>query len=234
MYPKIKFHPLLFITAFLCAITGHFKQFIIFMTFIMVHECGHIYIALFFKWKMERIIILPFGGITIFKEKINRPLKEEFLISIAGVLLQHLFYLFSIHFSILLFNLLPIYPLDGAKIYHILLNYLFSFKLSHITMLITSLLFLILGFLLEYRNLFFFLTFSFLMIEWFKEVGRHQYVFEKFLLERYLYSMSFYRVHYIKGKNLKKMKRDCKHLFIINEKVYLENKVLRDLFDRKV
>ena len=73
------------------------------------HELGHILISLLFKWKIYKIIILPFGGLTKYNEIINRPLIEEFLVSISGILLQLIFfYLHQLSFYHLCIK--PIYP----------------------------------------------------------------------------------------------------------------------------
>ena len=62
------------------------------MLLIIIHELGHILISLIFKWNIDKIIILPFGGLTKYNEIINRPLIEEFLISVAGITFQIIFY----------------------------------------------------------------------------------------------------------------------------------------------
>ena len=71
-----KIHPFFYIFALICILTGYFKNFIIIMFIILFHEMGHILAGLYFKWKIEKIIILPFGGLTLFNEKINRPISE--------------------------------------------------------------------------------------------------------------------------------------------------------------
>ena len=115
-----KIHPLYYLVAFLSIITGLFKDFTYITLLIFIHEVGHTIGALFYKWNIKKIIILPFGGITIFNEYINKSLKEEFVILVLGPLFQILFYFilcfFNIesilitnyHYSLLLFNLLPI------------------------------------------------------------------------------------------------------------------------------
>ena len=129
-----------YLTAFICMVTGNFKVFLFFSCIIIVHEFGHVVAAIYYKWKIEKIILLPFGALTVFSEKINRPLKEEFIILIFGPLFQIVFTIFFINdrnivnYSnlILMFNLLPIYPLDGSKLLNIILNKLISFKKSHL------------------------------------------------------------------------------------------------------
>ena len=85
---KIKIHPLFYFVAVICILTGFFKYFIFLFIIILIHELGHILTALFFDWNIKKIVILPFGGITIFEDKINRSMAEEFLIAIIGPMFQ--------------------------------------------------------------------------------------------------------------------------------------------------
>ena len=69
------------------------------------------------------------GALIKFDSNLNKPLKEEFIVAIMGVIFQTIFiyffnneYLVISYKIILIFNLIPIYPLDGAKIVNLLLN----------------------------------------------------------------------------------------------------------------
>ena len=68
---KIKIHPLFYLFAFLSSITGLFYEFVIFTIIIFVHEMGHVTAGLLFKINIKKILILPFGGLTIFEMPIN-------------------------------------------------------------------------------------------------------------------------------------------------------------------
>ena len=233
-----KIHPLFYLTAFICVITANFKNFIIFSSIIIVHELGHIIGAIIFKWKIDRVILLPFGGITIFQENIDKSLKEEFIIAILGPLLQLVFYfLYSdnptfnqYNLTILLFNLLPIYPLDGSKIVNILFNEFISFKRSHILTIITSFITLSVVILSIKYNLLLYLILLFIVLEIIKEINKHNYYFNRFLLERYLYNNEYSKSKII--DNIKKMKKQTKHIFKINNKYFTEREIIRNLFDK--
>lgn len=232
-------HPLYYIVGTICFLTGNFKDFIIFSSIIIVHEFGHIIGAVICKWNIEKVILLPFGGMTIFKEQIDKPLKQELLITILGPLFQIIFYflyndnyLFDYYNKvILLFNLLPIYPLDGSKLVNVLLNRLFSFKNSHIITITISFIMLVLTILFSISkgNLLFILILSFLVINNIKEIYKHKYYFNKFLLERYLYPHQFKRKKTIKKIN--QMKRQTSHMFIINKKCFTEKEIMTKMFD---
>jgi len=232
---KIKIHPLFYIVSFITIITGFFKDFSYIMMIILVHELGHILMSLYFKWNIDKIIILPFGGITIFNENLNRPIIEELLIAISGPIIQLIVFSFNCnslilkyHYFLLVFNLLPIVPLDGSKILNLLLNYLLPFKLSHILTLIISFLLVIFLMLIKF-NLILVLMFIFLTIKIIEECLNHNNIFNKFLMERYLYRFNFKKRKIIKKEE--KMFRDYKHLFYINNKYQTESEILQKRFD---
>lgn len=232
---KIKIHPLFYIVAFITIITGFFKEFSYIMIIILIHELGHILTSRYFKWQIDRIMILPFGGITIFNEKINKPIKEELLIALSGPLIQLIVFSFNsnplilkYHYFLLLFNLLPIIPLDGSKIINLLFNYLIPFKLSHFLTIIISFVLLIFLLFLKF-NLISFMIFIFLVFKITSEYKNHKNIFNKFLMERYLYNFNFKKRK--KVKNMGSMFRDYKHLFYIDNKYQTENEILQKRFD---
>lgn len=231
-----KIHPFFYLFAFLCILTGYLKNLCIITFIVLFHECGHILAGIYFKWKIEKVIILPFGGITIFKEKLNRPMIEEFIIAIMGPLFQICLFVFFksklfINYNILLliFNLLPIFPLDGSKLFNIFLNILFSFKKSHQISIIVSLLFIII--LFKTPNLIFIIALICLFIKTCKEIKYHSYYFSKFLLERYLYHFDFKKSKKI--KKITSMKRDYKHIILFKNHYVTERFYLKELFDKQ-
>ncbi|MDD2434994.1 MAG: hypothetical protein PHO63_01945 [Bacilli bacterium] len=237
---KIKIHIFFYLVALLAVLTGLFKDFIVLTSLIVIHEFGHLLGALFYHWKIEKIMILPFGGLTIFNEAINRPMKEEFIILILGPIFQIIYATIlnnemvnHYHYAILLFNLLPIYPLDGSKFCNLLCNQLLPYKLSHL--LTISLSFIVIIISSFYRlNLLYLGILFFLLVNVIKELKIHQYLFNRFLLERYLYHFNFKRNKIVKGYRYHKMFRDYKHLFYDGENYHSERETLRKRFDNKV
>ncbi len=234
---KIKLHPLFYIVALITSLTGFFKEFSYIMIIIFVHELGHILTAIYFKWEIDKIVILPFGGITIFNEKINKSLKEELLIAINGPLIQVL--VFSLiknplinkyHYFLLIFNLLPIIPLDGSKILNILFNFIFPFKLSQSLTIFISLI-VVTSLLILKFNLILIIVILFLIFRIIKDYLNQKNTFNKFLIERYLYDLPIYKRKTIKGIKLDKMFRDYKHLFIYKNKYHSEHEILKKKFD---
>ena len=240
---KIYINPIFIIILFIFILIGEFRFITYFMILILVHELGHIFISLLFKWNIDKIIILPFGGLTKYNEIINRPLIEEFLVAISGIILQLTFYNFIkyyidykyfsfINYFIILFNLIPIYPLDGSKILNVFFNIITSYKNSLNLTLIVSYIFIIIFSLLFFninKIIAFILIFLMLEVNKLKKVKNE--LFNKFLLERYLNNFKFRKEKII--NSVDKMKKDYRHLFYLDNKYMTENTFLKKMFDFK-
>ena len=234
-----KVHPFYYFFALISAFTGGFKNFILFSIIIVVHEFGHLSMALFVNWKVEKVLLLPFGGVTIFNEDLNRPMIEEFLILIWGPLLQ-VFFVFIFRDNIklvsysnilLLFNLLPIYPLDGSKFFNLFLNLFLSFKRSHLFTIYFSFIVILFVFFKYDFSLMLVLILLFIFFKVVDEYKNHSLIFNRFLLERYSKNFTFKKCKIIKSNSFNKMKRDYKHIFL-NEGVYVtEKEMLKKRFD---
>lgn len=240
---KIYFHPLFLLTTLIFVMIGKFRFMSYFMLIIIIHEMGHIITSMCFKWNIDKIIILPFGGLTKYNEIINRPLIEELMVSISGVIIQMIFYIIIrdridykyfnlINYFILVFNLIPIYPLDGAKILNVVFNKITTFKNSILLTVIVSYIFLIFV-LIKFVNInkLILLVLSFLLIEVNKLYKDRKLIFNKFLLERHLGEFKFKKRKTI--NSVDKMKRDYRHLFYVNNKYLTENYFLSKMFDIK-
>lgn len=239
---KIYFHPLFIITTFIFILIGKFRFISYFMMLILVHELGHILVSLYYKWNIEKVIILPFGGLTKYKIFINHKVREEFFVSIAGITFQIIFYIFInkiVHYKyfsvmnyfIIIFNLIPIYPLDGSKIMSSIISKITSYKNSLKICSTVSYIFLILILILSFNiNKLFILVLIFLLIETIKLSKNINYIFNRFLLERYLNNFKFKKRKII--KRIDEMKLDYTHIFNINNKFITEKEILHKMFDK--
>lgn len=238
---KIYIHPFFLLCVLIFILIGKFKFLLYFMLLITVHELGHILVSQIFKWNIDKIIILPFGGLTKFNEIINKPLIEEFLIAISGILFQMFFYIIIkdyinykyfniINYFILVFNLIPIYPLDGSKILNVIFNKLTSFKNSLLyTVIISYILIILLSIISIKINKLIVLVLIFLFKESNKLYKDRNNIFNKFLLERYLNDYKFKREKTI--KNVNNMKKDYRHILYIDNKYLTEKSFLKKMFD---
>lgn len=228
---------------------GSFMPFIILLLLIIVHEIGHFLTAVFFKIEVDKIYIYPFGGVSKFNISLNESLLKEFLILIMGPLFQIAFYFIIINidyfnnyinlitvynYTILLFNLLPIYPLDGGKLLNIILSTKLSFRNSFdVSIIVSYLTLLLISIYLLCRNLSLNIVviISFLIFKISKELKKRKYIFDKFLLERYLNRYSFKKRK--KVNSINNFMRGKYHLVKKGNKYYTEKTILENKFNNR-
>ncbi|MCF6408657.1 M50 family metallopeptidase [Alkalihalobacillus sp. EGI L200015] len=203
----IRINPLLWLIALIGVITGHFREFLILFLVILIHELGHALAASFFKWRLVKVELLPFGGVAEMDEYGNRPYHEEIIVTAAGPL-QHIWMiaggmtclsagigdpqllelLIEMNWMIFLFNLLPIWPLDGGKLLFLLLTLFFPYKKAKESMLMLSfgflLIFAVVSFIWFTVHLNLIIILSFLLYAHYFEWKHQPYVYIRFLLER--------------------------------------------------
>lgn len=191
--------------------------------------------------KINEIYIYPLGGISKFNMDLNISIKKELLILINGPLFQHLAYLFLLmilptkkglintyHYSILIFNLLPIYPLDGGKLIKLLLNKIICYKNSLKLIINLSYLVTIILLLISNKNISIFIMISLLLILITKEKNKIDYIYNKYLLERYLNNYNFKNNKII--NNINNLYRDKKHIIYKNNTYYTEKEYLEKMY----
>lgn len=124
-----------------------------------IHESMHIFIGYLFHYPLEKVIIYPFGLCAQIEYIGYGNVLHEFLIIAAGPLTHFVFpiifrwlayiniisypymeYLQMLNVSILIFNILPIYPLDGGRIIQCLTHMILPYRKAQIlTLLLSSL-----------------------------------------------------------------------------------------------
>ncbi len=211
---KIKFHYTYLIIAISFILTGYFSNLLIFTSIIIIHELGHYLIAKNNHLNPQLITIYPFGGITKINSLINTKITKELTVAIAGISFQIVYYLLILifyhhhlirnylfilfkdyHYHILFFNLLPIYPLDGSKILNLLVSKYLPYKLTHKLTIIVSIVTLLLVLISNYYqfNYTLILIVTIIIDNIVKYYRNINYLFNKFLLERYLYKLDIYK-----------------------------------------
>ena len=240
---KIEFHYTFIIIALGFVLAGYFSNLIVFTSIIT---------GLHFKYKLDKVIIYPYGGMTKFNTIINTNINKDILVAISGVTVQSIYFilitilytkgyireyiynLFTIYNkSILLFNILPIIPLDGSKIINLILSkylyYNLSNKLTIIISFITIIIILITR-IYEY-NYSFIIILGLLMKNIYDFYKNLEYIYNKFILERYLYKITYPKKKIIKNK--KKMYKNKSHYFYINNQLLKEDDYLRSIYSKR-
>lgn len=212
--PPIHIHPILYFFLLVAIGTGMLLEFFIIFFIVSIHELGHYISARVFRWRIRRIFLWVFGGVMETDEYGTRPIREEFLVTIAGpfqhIVIYMVIYLLEIsallpestlllayqyNTFILLGNLLPIWPLDGGKLIQLCLESFFSFQTSHKWTIIISVVTVVSLSIYVYSQALFSLSFVLLMIfliwenrlEW----KRRYFKWWRFLWTRYSKSVNY-------------------------------------------
>ncbi len=229
---KLVIHPLYYVVAFICFITGYFKAFTIYTTILIVHELGHIIAGLILKWPINKVTVYPFGCMTTFDQQLNSSIIEEFFVLIYGPLFQIVFYMLyptPYHYFILFFNLLPIYPLDGSKLLFLFFNKIMSYYHSYICIYVMSFITLFILYFIDI-SLLSYLILTYIFYDVIKSCYKLPYTMLKFFYERYKETYNYKKTKIIIGNNLKKMYRLKTHYFVIKNKLYHEKELLKKYF----
>ena len=149
---KIRIDLKIFIFFALFYLTNQIEIYLTIMFFCVIHELGHIIIGLILKMKPERLEIMPSGLAISFKvnvDDINFKIKKGNLLELKKIIeplyISRQDAIYS-NILIVLFNLLPLYPLDGGRIIKGILHIEFGNKksktltnlFSNITMIIIT------------------------------------------------------------------------------------------------
>ncbi|WP_096435841.1 M50 family metallopeptidase [Alteribacter populi] len=263
----VKIHPLFWLVLGSGVITGYFKEVVMMFLIVFVHEMGHALMAKHYDWRLTKVELLPFGGVAETEEYGNRPVKEEVLVIVAGPL-QHLWLIALsyglLHFdwwtaadhsiflfhnvTILGFNLLPIKPLDGGKLFFSLQTAIFPYRDAFYGSFYFSLfclsLFWIVALTLLPFHLNLLVVLSFLAVHHYLEWKQRHFIFMRFLIERVekkaVSSVKRIRPIFVQGDEriqqvMKALRRDCSHVIILKQsgKTLEEKKALEAYFDEK-
>ena len=198
--------------------------------------------AYLFHIKIKSINIYPLGGISNFNMPLNINPIKELLILIMGPIFQFLAYFLLLiilpnkkeiiefyHYHILIFNLLPIIPLDGGKLLFLLLQINISYYKSYKIIILISYL-LTVTILWHKIDLNILITVLLLVLLVSKEYKKIKIRYEKFLLERYLKKQKYKRKKIITSE--KNFYRNCTHLIKVGDKYSLEEEFLRKKYEK--
>lgn len=145
----------IFIFLIIFYFTKQIEIYAMIMLFALIHELGHLLAGILMGMKPEKIELMPFGVSISFKIKVeeyNKKIKKgnmleikKILVALAGPLTNFIIIIIAsninidlfkaliiiyTNFLIMIFNLLPIYPLDGGRILKGILHINFGIQKS--------------------------------------------------------------------------------------------------------
>ncbi len=140
LFPRLKFHPLFLSLGIWYALTGELFLFLLSALVALQHECAHAFAAAKLGYKLNAVVLMPYGAVIDGDLK-SISLKDEIFVAICGPLCNlatAIFFMalwwfapstypftdlaFYSSLSIALINLLPCYPLDGGRILRCILT----------------------------------------------------------------------------------------------------------------
>ena len=141
----------IFLIALVFLLINQIYMYILFMIFAIIHECFHLLAGIILGYKVKSIRIMPLGLSIAFNEKeeeYNTKIKKSnfnnvkkiiilLMGPISNIVIAFFFMLLNmaipvyINVLIAIFNLLPIYPLDGGQILNRLSRIIEAYKISN-------------------------------------------------------------------------------------------------------
>jgi stage IV sporulation protein FB len=238
----IKINIITYLYILLIIFSGYYKYLLYFSLVFIVHELGHIFFCKLFRVKILKIDIYPFGGIIKLNKKLNINIYKDFFIASGGIFFQLILEIINTLFFknplllntnkiIFLINIVPLIPLDGSKIFFIIISKFFSFYKSVKIYYLFNIFFIMIYFItcskmsnINYTYIFFCIA------SFFIEIFNYKSLINKFYLERYIYDFKYKKRKYHKKKTLKLLKREVESYFY-DETWFSEKKLLRKKFD---
>ena len=229
---KIVFNEYTLYFLLIAILSGYIKMALMILFIVLFHELGHIIIASIFHYDVKKVEIYPFGGMCDINKMINVPIYKDILIASGGILFQILlFFIFNneefIYYNknILLFNLLPIIPLDGSKIFFYIINIFFSYQKSLKIYPLFSFVFIILYLLINYHyNLNNYLIISLFVLKTIEFIRYKKIYYQKFLIERGLYNIKYKKIS--QGLETNNFKRESDYYDIVDGKVITQKEYI--------
>lgn len=130
---QVKVNPLFFALILVLVVFGHAVDFAWTFLALVLHECAHALMARLRGYVVKKTVLLPYGAMMSMGESFDKT--SSVLIGLAGpivnlilalitlgvwwlfpVTYQYTLSFFYANMSLALFNLLPVYPLDGSRV----------------------------------------------------------------------------------------------------------------------
>lgn len=205
-----KFHPAFVLIILLFLFFGKFILVASFLLALTLHELAHAFVAKKLGYKLKNLSLMPYGACLMYQDIFTND--DEFYIAIAGPFINLLvagltiafwwiapvtffitynFVLFN--FTLAIFNLLPAFPLDGARIAMSLLQKKMPRKKAFLITVVFNYVLSVVFILCFIFSLFTKINFNFLIISIFLILG----IFDSTFQAKYLKAYNFDKTKYL-------------------------------------
>lgn len=242
---KIKIDYSTYLLILMGLLAGYIKNILVILIIVIVHELGHVFFFCLYKIDIDKIIIYPYGGVSRVNKKIHERIYKDILISLGGIIFQGLLIILIIFLynkgyivrstynmfitynkSVILFNLIPLIPLDGSKLLLSICSKYLSYRISYIIMIIISTIslicFIIYNMVFKLNDI---VIYLFLVISLINCIREFKYVRNKFYLERILYN-NYYNGIISDSDDIKDMRIDKYYYYKVNRRYINERDYL--------
>jgi len=200
---RMTIHPLFLPILFSIVLSGNISYYALILSSLIIHEVGHIIAAYLCGVKVERCVIMPYGGEIELKGNNSIAPKKQLVIALGGPVaticciaatpfLDPLLAepVLKIQIVLLGINLIPIWPLDGGRIIMSLIH-IFYPRIRMVEFYLTISLILIaisvfITFILLPKSLFLLVLSIFLFLQIVNEwrFRKYRFAFEKHVIKR--------------------------------------------------
>ncbi len=236
---KVNIFTYLFFLLFMLA--GFIKDALIIYIILFCHELGHVFFMRLFKIEIYSVTFYPYGGMIKSNILLNTNSFKVLIISLGGILIQLLLFIvfnllnkcgiintgilnifYKYNISIILFNLLPLYPLDGMKIMNSILEMFIPYKFTIYICITLNVIFLLLFFSYLYiYKVSNYIIVLFLLVSLINYIKNIKYIINKFYIERLIYNFKYKGI--ISIKDIKYLyKNKLNYIGSIKEDIYFK------------
>lgn len=202
---------------------------------VCIHEYGHYYFAKKFAFEIEKVEIFPFGAFLSLNDYGMHHIVEELVMIMAGLsthLVMYLIivlffnseYLLAVNRLVFIFNLLPIYPLDGSKLLLLVMS-LFKDYYQAVKLQIKLSIFSLSVLIVLYNQLGYLLIYLYLLYINYQYIKEFRYM----IIRLYLKRMHGSQYHHLKVNHDYCFYRPYLNYYVIDGRGFSEKQVLEYL-----